>query len=169
MRFLLLLALAGTANASTLSYDFYEAHSNQAIGRLELARLPAKHTEVVSLTFTPAGEEMFGFGPVYLGGFDVSFGGGLLDDGAGGLTADSCCSPIADFTPPPPAEEFVLGVFFNDGAPEDDFMRAVLNNQPRPVLALGEWRIIPEPGGLALLLAFAGICLVRRMTRSEKQ
>ena len=47
-----------------------EPGEDEVLARLELAQLPANHEDVVSLTFTEAGQALFLLGPVYQGEFD---------------------------------------------------------------------------------------------------
>ena len=108
-RFLLIcLSVVFVCNRTeaSLFYDFEEDGTGAVLATIELASLPATHTEVLGLTFSDAGQAIFGFGPTYLGTFDTSATGTdipseWIDDGMGGLSAPSPALEVRfnDFDP----------------------------------------------------------------------
>lgn len=75
-----------TVTAAPLIYAFIQDHTNDVLAIMEFSKLPATHADVVSLTFTDAGDEIFGFGTTFDDVF--SFSRGALDsDGATGLVS----------------------------------------------------------------------------------
>ena len=64
-----MLCTGPMATASQL-YNF-EA-TGTILATLELSNLPATESEILGLTFSPAGETRYGLGPVYLGNFDTA-------------------------------------------------------------------------------------------------
>lgn len=88
----LLLALLCNRTEASLLYNFEEKGTGTVLAILELASLPATHTEVLGLTFTPAGQKIFGFGETYPGTFDTTGGdtpAQMIADGIGGLRSTS--------------------------------------------------------------------------------
>ena len=78
------VTITSASSEAQLLYDFVESPSGDVLATLELTSLPATHAEVAGLTFTPAGEAIYGYTGLYSGSFDTSFAM-LLDDGIGGL------------------------------------------------------------------------------------
>ena len=73
------VAIMSASSEAQLLYDFVESPSGDVLATLELTSLPATHAEVAGLTFTPAGEAIYGYAGLYSpmfdkcrGGFDVS-------------------------------------------------------------------------------------------------
>jgi hypothetical protein len=84
------VVIMSASSDAQLFYDFVEQTSGDVIATLELSSLPATLSEFQGLTFTPEGEAIFGFGPVYLGDFDVDASNGsvVADDLEGGLAGE---------------------------------------------------------------------------------
>lgn len=84
MKWIQLLAAISIAATSTCAhaqflYDFHSnAEGNPVLATLEISSFPARHPQIVSLSFTPEGDGIFGFGSMYDGTFSDSFG--LFDD-----------------------------------------------------------------------------------------
>ncbi len=175
------------------SSDLGQTTDGIVLAKLELSSLPASHAEIVGLTFTPAGETEFGFGPTYNGVFDSSTGS-LIDDGNGTLISagSSSFSSFLDDIDPPETSRFVsddgLGTasfdFVVAGSTDPDRTGLVVFNthvyvqlpfvgvvaQPLSQGPLGYWRAVPEPSSIALMLsAFLGLFFVRsnRMQRQR--
>ena len=96
-----IIALANSAHGQ-FSYHFVQDSDQAVLATLELSSFPATHREVVGLTFSSAGEELLGFGPVYQGSFDFSAGHFLANDAGGlyGLDNMSFGAGIQDEDPP---------------------------------------------------------------------
>ena len=80
----LAVAMMSVSSQAQRFYDFIEGGTGDVLATLELSSIPATHTEVVELTFTPAGETLFGYSSPYTGIFDGN-DGPFVDDGTGGL------------------------------------------------------------------------------------
>lgn len=136
-------------------YNFVEEDSGNILATLELTSLPATHEEVAGLTFTPAGEAVFGLGSTYGGTFDEmapaswTFVGseqfGLIPSGCGFACA------MLDNDPPPSTivadvEYVAVGFIVLTG-------QAVIRmNDMNPVNAFGLWQAVPEPSTAFLLI-----------------
>ncbi|MAT70346.1 MAG: hypothetical protein CMJ58_12575 [Planctomycetaceae bacterium] len=83
------------------TYEFVDSDTGQVLARLELRQLPATAPDVLSLTFTAAGEATLGYGGGYAGTFD---GMDLFDTTAMPVFGQ----PPPVYTGPPPA-------FIDDG------------------------------------------------------
>lgn len=151
------LALAFLCNRTeaTLFYNFEEVGTGTVLATLELASLPATHTEVLGLTFTPAGQAFFGFGETYQGSFDTSVGdspAAMVDDGFGGLrsTRVGDVSFLTDNDPPSSATAGVLSSFALSASstPGRDSMIGHIEFFRR-----GDWRAIPEASSLVLAVS----------------
>ena len=79
------IATTSTCAYAQFSYDFVSnSDGNPILGTLEISSFPGRHPQIVSLSFTPQGDQIFGFGAEYDGTFSDSFG--LFDqDGNKGL------------------------------------------------------------------------------------
>jgi hypothetical protein len=156
------LTVMSASSEAGLFYDFVEDGTGNVLATLELSSLPATHTEVVGLTFTPAGEAIFGLGPTYTGIFDNSFptGGSLVDDGSGGLKGEPNLVDIVDFDPPesdpnpltPPLSQLVIRVPSDSNLNQLDAIMDNLNDDLREVQAVGQFHFVPEPTSFALFL-----------------
>ena len=155
-----LFSVISTARGDTLVYNFEQAGTGAVLAQLELSMLPATHEEVVNLTFTSAGQELFGYNfAVYPGTFATTCIP-FIDDGMGGLTGSDYCfteSPYIQSHDPPqsslspiPTRSFHMTAFdqdmlvmwsfdeLDDDAPHD-------SHHDLFVTANGDWRIVPEP------------------------
>jgi hypothetical protein len=161
--------MSDRADAS-LFYDFEEDGTGTVLATLELASLPATHTEVLGLTFTLAGQAVFGYGPTYVGVFDTSIFA-FVDDGSGGLESSyspSIRASLLDQNPPfspiaaggnafeliagravvEPLDEMLMGGFVYGDVPD----------------AYGDWVVVPEPSCLVLAVSavLVGVGVGRR-------
>lgn len=167
---------AQTVRASLL-YDFVQDGTGEVLATWELTSLPAGFEEVVGLTFTPAGDAIFGFGAVYAGEFDHYAASTARDDGAGGLS-HSGLNPFGgwvfdeDNVPPTTKAADPLGprlnLFYTDAAGQDRLRYTYTqpNGEPAEIAAYGDWRLatVPEPTSLALVAfgSLAPVCRGRR-------
>jgi hypothetical protein len=144
-----LLAFLCNRTEASLFYDYEEDGTGTVLATLELASLPATHTEVLGLTFTPAGQAIFGFGETYLGTFDTTVGdtpAQMIADGIGGLrsTTVGAVSSFNDLDPPSSLvitpEHF--SVYATDVSGHDGI---VLFGFPESPVSTGDWRAVPEP------------------------
>ena len=84
-----LIGLALLCNACEAQvFDFVQRETDDVLARLELSSLPANHSDIVGLTFTEAGQAIFGLGPVYDGTFDLSSRGMVIENTTGVLLSD---------------------------------------------------------------------------------
>ena len=152
------IALLCNRADATLFYNLEEDGTGTVLATLHLAGLPADHTDVLGLTFTPAGESIFGFGPIYPGTFDDTSGhpspppAQIIDDGLGGLGAfDNNFLFISDSDPPPSTVSSLTR--FSIVAHEIPGSDALFIDADPDILAFGDWRVVPEPTTSALVLA----------------
>ena len=100
---MMLIAVIGLETSPALAsvaYDFVQDGSGSVLATLELSSLPARHTEVVGLTFTAAGNAIFGLGQgLYSGSFDATLDV-FADDGLSGLAGTAGDAFIVDGNPP---------------------------------------------------------------------
>jgi hypothetical protein len=182
-------AFSPMAMAGSLFYNFEQLNSGTVLATLELTSSPATHTEVRGLTFTQAGQAIFGLGPTYLGGFDETNFGAFVDDGSGGLRSGDPIWPanLADRDPPTSSVKPDLadrGLWLEAGADASPYSLPCdaihlfgieIDSDTSQIIgipslfALGHWRaIVPEPGslGLAVLAALVGVGVGRRRKRA---
>lgn len=144
-----LLAFLCNRTAASLLYNYEEDGTGTVLATLELASLPATHTEVLGLTFTPAGQAMFGFGETYLGTFDTTGGdtpAQMIADGIGGL-ASTTVDAVSFFSDQDPPSSLVttpelFSVYATDVSGHDGI---VLFGVPESPVSTGDWRAVPEP------------------------
>ena len=163
------LALAVVASArGQFIYDFARDPDQAILATLEFSEMPANHSDVVSLTFSPLGEEVLGFGPVYQGIFDRS-DGLFVEDAIGGLAADENDegAPVAkllDDDPPNSSNPLWQPTTTLEVVASSDLLR--VGSAGRTFLITGRWqRPVPEPDSqlpciLGLLLG--GVMMRRR-------
>lgn len=148
-----LLLLASSASANNLFYDFIAADTGEVVATFEFTSLPASPTEIVSLTFSPAGQAIAGFGQTYSGvnDFQLLNSNLILDDGSQGLAGDAY---ITDYLPPTSAVfPTVSDVSFHFVAAPglDRFMiaRTIVGNLNLSLY--GDWKLqVPEPSAMVL-------------------
>lgn len=144
-----LLAFLCNRTEASLFYNYEEDSTGTVLATLELASLPATHAEVLELTFTPAGQAIFGFGGTYLGTFDTTDGdtpAQLIADGIGGLrsTTVGAVSFFSDQDPPSSlvTTPELFSVYATDVSGHDGI---VLFGLPESPVSSGDWRAVPEP------------------------
>ena len=168
-----IVVLCRSTQASSLLYNFVERDTGDVLAVLDLASLPATHTDVNGLTFIPAGEAIFGVPGMYPGLFDTTHPSDMsfVDDGSAGLVCKNCDhlphgSIIVDTNPP------VLGwseLALSAGAqPQSGDSVVALSPIGMPTaLVFGDWRLVPEPSTIMLsLLGTCAACLCRRRIRN---
>lgn len=174
-KFFLLLLFPAVAQAQ-FKFDFIEDRTSETIATLELAQLSSNVEDVLSLSFKEAGQELFGFGPVYEGTFDGFFspedGSRFILDkdefgvvGLGGEDAEFALGAgVFDLDPPasslPGVDPNLFELNAIDAVVRGSFDSLSIRQIPldTSVFTLGQWVLVPEPSGLLLcvgsLLAF---------------
>jgi len=166
---LLITSTASANNGSHLFYDFVESPSGDILATLELSSLPALFGDVESLTFSPIGESLLGFGPTYLGDFDAGGGDPVIDVSgglAGGFFSDNTPQPSSLF---PPLGRVDINMPLVVGG---DFI-GLQDTGNRTLLRItGDWTLsaVPEPMsvGLCLTAALIGTGGFRRRRRNAR-
>jgi len=156
-----------------LFYDFIQAGTGDVLATLELSSLPATHTEVVGLNFTPTGEAFLGYPSPY-GGVFTSTLNSFMSDGSGGLDGQSS---ILDFSPSdsllhPESGTISVSLTVQSIPGADSIGMVPLDIWSDPIkFAAGDWRLVPEPGSLSLILTavLCGAGLGRRRKPQEGQ
>ncbi len=168
---MIVACVAASTQASVL-YDFQQAGTATVLATLELSSVPANETHIAGLTFTPAGDAIFGFGSTYSGTFDTS-NGAFADDGVGGLQGGIDYGGIFAATMTdndPPASTVFPGPFafspildlYADSRPDEDVIHMYPNGPGSPLAYVsGNWRQVPEPATLGFLI-IGGMALLRR-------
>lgn len=152
-------------------YEFIQEGTGDTLAYWELSSLPAGHEEVISLTFTPIGEAMFGLGEHYDGEFDGWVQDQAMDDGMGGLgnSGNHEIDPsIFDVEDAPistlaiGANEATMNLRYGTDPGEDRIWYSF--DSPGSIIADGDWRLVavPEPHTLAILSTSVLICALRR-------
>ena len=156
-----LIALVGVfalANACSAQhvFDFVEDGTGDVIATLELLKLPAESpSDIGSLTFSAAGDSVFGFGPTYNSNFEFRIdspeSAPVLNISDGELRATTSTIYLEDFDPgfttinPDPLYSWFWMEFPRVGSTS----RASLIFQGRPSgggRAYGTWQAVPELG-----------------------
>ena len=168
-----LLTFCCAARADSLVYDFEQEGTRTVLAQLELLTLPATHEEVIGLTFTPTGQEFFGYDfAMYPGTFDINCFP-FIDDGMGGLTGEEYCftdPPYIQSSDPPQSSLAPLTKSFLITAFDVDTLDLWLADDDDTnffVTATGDWRIVPEPTGLFAVLW--GVLVVPRLAARRRQ
>ena len=139
--------------AASNSYHFEAAGT--VLATIELANLPATHGEILSLTFTPDGDEFYGLGEAYLGNFDTA--SHPIDELVSGrlgcpTSLPSAVATFEDLNPPPSGGLSLTKVqqgFGNDPASSFLFRIAPPAFFGDP---MGDWIVaVPEPTSVMLL------------------
>ena len=162
----LAVAMMSASSHAQVLYDFINDGTGEVLARLELAMLPATKTIEKELTFTPRGEAIFGLGPLYLGSFDTQSGPGraVIDDGAGGLVGDMGFVTWTDDDPPyasvPPIGEPALLFRLEFSDDTNTLLDSIVLEDVAGSLTerAGEWRLVPEPSGFAIVGAAVFVC-----------
>ena len=149
-------------------FDFFY-NPEEALATLELSNLPAARNDIVGLTFTARGQEMFGLGPTYPGEFNS--GSGYI------IESSSTLSFPGEYVLA--GENFDESIWWRDtdsqntigfnvgifGPPISGLSSLTVHDSSgAPIYALGAWRPVPEPTGVLLLLpaVILGLGLQRR-------
>lgn len=150
------LAVAATVIISSqceaqLTYDFVGEFVRQGPGTvtpgdvlatIEFSDLPARHDDVLSLTFTSAGDELYGLGLT----FDDEFGftsGPVTSDGANGLVGGGFTAVInSDESSLHDARALLVGGTGDEGSV--NFIGLQLGT-PLPFIVSGRFELVPEP------------------------
>lgn len=146
------------------SFEFISS-DGEALATIEFSELPASLTEFVSLTFTPTGEEIFGFGSVYTGEFDAleSPGNGsrfvtnALDGTLGGIDNDGVQVVSLVDRDPPTSEAFTLETFAITAALERADSIGTTD-----FFVGGEFRPVPEPAFRSWPILVISLLVLRR-------
>ena len=142
---------------AALFYDFVEWESGNVLATLQLSSLPASHWEVLGLTFTPAGQAKFGYGPIYQGEFDDSYNW-FVDDGSGGIGyaqfgPHEYWARIVDHNPPPSSFGTPWIVSLSASIGSDEILIHPIGSGPEDSIVHGQWLLIPEPTSASISLA----------------
>jgi len=171
-----------------LRYEFLEdVPERTVVATIEFAELPSLHEGVVGLSFTTRGEELFGFGEVYLGDFDQMTPGtndfvkysfwdaGRPIDGLAG-TGEDLIAAMDDLNPPASSiegfattERFWLGASFVVNPPSDFLILDYVDpaGEMERLWVSGFWSAVPEPSfGLLHLVIASLISLTCRRRRA---
>lgn len=155
----LLICSAATAfGEATLTYALVNDFYGETYAFLELAELPAGTDEIVELTFSELGQQIFGFDRVYPGSFEGH--GEFDDDGTGVLQPVDHGVGWGD-SDPPIWDFFLLRKTSNSSSAviETIDMRGSGIGKRR----FGEWILVPEPSaGVLAMLAVVGLGAFRR-------
>lgn len=169
MRTMIFMAILLSHTADThaaLVYEFVQQGTGDVIAYWELSSLPAGHEEVLSLTFTPIGETMFGLGETYAGEFDGWVQNKATDDGMGGLGDDEgnmILPSIFDLEDVPisslavGANETTMNLRYGNGAGEDRIWYSF--DSPGSIIADGDWRLVGVPEPSTFVLAVLGLLM----------
>ncbi len=174
---LLAFAASPTSTSAQVFYNFVQSPSGDVLATLELSSLPATHSEVVGLTFTPAGDAIFGLGSSYTGVFTQS-AGAFQDDLQNGLISSSSPNPaeFSDISPTipqvstnPSVSNPVVNFVLRAGAivgQQDDGM-VLVDSNINFFRADGSWIAVPEPASAFLSLTATAFvaCAPRRKAR----
>lgn len=177
-----LMIFAADAKATHL-YEFVQTGTNDTLAYWELSSLPAGYDEVVSLTFTPQGEAIFGLGEVYAGEFDHWANNTASDDGMGGLgddednlfgawTFDQDDVPVSSLVIDPIGQRLYLGYMNDPGLDSILYKYQDSADGPGELMTYGDWRqvSVPEPSSVTLaLLGMASACLRRHRQRATAE
>ena len=157
--YIAVVMMSATSQAG-LVFEFVQDGTGDVLVTLELTSLPATHSEVAGLTFTPAGEAIFGLGSVYGSTFDsTSAGQTVVSDGFGGLTSSGGLTRIFDNSPPA-GNSFTVTVDNitngGGGTPFDDL--EYFDSFGSLVTAQGTFTAVPEPSSF-LFMGLVGIAM----------
>lgn len=161
--FVFAVVVANGANLSSATdYSFVEDMTGDVLAILATdGTSPFDDSNVVSLTFTLAGDAAFGFGVGEYGGVFAMDSTSLFEnDGSGGLRGTNGFAVMVDRMPPQTSHP--LGPFFDMRliAGNNDQMSA--NHQSGRVGAGGDWLIVPEPAIAILLTAMFTVSILLR-------
>lgn len=168
----------GLVRAESLVYEFVDVDGgNVVLATLDFEQLPGDHSDVVSLSFTDVGNELFGLGLRYEGVFDRMGQDtvGFSDDTLGGLIGTnffmSNNSDMHDDNPPPTSlsdaiatNRLTLHARSIIDFPSDEIELSYTSSTgvERVVSRRGLWLAVPEPHtGLLLLIAMFWGGLIR--------
>lgn len=172
--------------AAQFEFDFIDS-SNVAIARLTLSDISSDPNDIIMLTFTQAGQDLFGYGPVYEGVFDalsLAEEGGrfILDEdefgrvGLGGTSlASSVGFSVSAFDTNPPTTSLLgfdanqFGIIAVDEVvvgPPQDFIVLTPFPDGRGIESMGQWVLVPEPDGVNLSCVIL-IALIRVFASRE--
>ena len=183
LRKLLLLLLLPTVAQAQLVFDFIEDGTSETIATLELAQLSPNVEDILSLSFSEAGQDLFGYGPVYEGTFDGFFSPEdgtrfTLDEdefgiiGLGGEDAEFALGGGAfDLDPPdtslPKIDPLLFEIQAFDAVVQGSFDALILRQAGglEEVGAFGQWVLVPEPGGFSVWILIAFGTFVSRARR----
>lgn len=153
----------GVACANAQTFYNLVGTDDVVLATVEFAELPATHMDIVGLSFTDAGEELFGLGRVYSGVFD-SMGGpnaSFLDDSTGGLTGfDANGSQFATAYDDDPPQSILAPNLLNPRFAitatifDEDFVDELVydfGNGVDAIVAQGSWQLVPEPSSNSVL------------------
>ena len=162
------LVIVSSNSSAQLLYEFEESGTESILATLELSSLPASHSEIVGLMFTPAGDMIFGMGPVYIGTFDTSssFLVATVEELPNGeLTCTGCDNPsLATWfidEDPPVGDRFALTFSLGSGG-----ILRLLDGNVEDIGSSGTWtRRIPEPTACVLTLCAFCFMLARRQPK----
>jgi hypothetical protein len=161
--------------AEIVRYSFVESQSNETVATFELDGLPAFGGDIISISFTQFGDDLFGFGSSYNNTFD-SDDIALVDDGMDGLQGSNNLNggQMGDATPPGSSLEvetsngariFLIEPTDTLGQDRLAFIsvgRGVGGTEIR-VRSDGDFRLVsvPEPG-TAVIVGLAGLLAIAR-------
>lgn len=161
------LALLPANIRATSIYQFFQDGTGETLAFLEFSSLPATENELVSLTFTPAGDAIFGLGEAYDGVFDSS-AKTFVDDGNGHLVSSEpdWGANIMDSTPEEAStlvgslREVIIGT--SDPGEPVDVILLDADAFNTLVFATGSFIRVPETATIGLLAFAVAAAGVRR-------
>lgn len=178
--FVLVTLLVAPAHAQ-YRFDLVQDDST-VLATLTLGSFSTDVPDIVSLTFSDAGEDLFGFGPTYTGTFDdfspqedaaqfILTGDGLGLTGrtsnfGTGVTAFDADPPSSARLPESPSS---VEVFAFELVGADDGIRIRYRESPegltQTIVGFGEWTLVPEPSSSVLASLLLVPFLVTRKKR----
>jgi hypothetical protein len=159
-------AILGTsrASASIVTYNFNESGSGDVLAVLQLSALPASPAEINSLTFTAAGDAIFGFGvgAYSPGNFEEFSNDTVIAEGLTGLMGTGSYQDDTYFTDNSnptssigPVTTFEMA--FQSGV-DADYLLMDIGGSEGPITRLGNWQLAtPEPTALLVWSVLAGV------------
>jgi len=149
-----------SADSEAQLFDFVGDDSGEVLATLNLSSLPATHEDIVSLTFSPIGESIFGYASTFPGEFQDSTGR-FADDGFGGLIGADALENgeaiLGGFNPPAsslhPSGTARISLLANDQLSSLDAILVLpLSSDDPQIVSSGNWRLVPEPSSAKLML-----------------